>query len=347
MSGDTRNSLPEDLDAIAAKWIGRLDSGLTSDEENELERWRAADRRHEEAFARFQATWRALGRARRTGAASELTRQLTTLARKQRRRRFAVAGASLAVLMAAGVSWWAPRALFSSPPSSTEQVVLLIPERRTLPDGSTIEYRSGTVFVVDYSGELRRVVLSKGEGLFEVVKNSNRAFVVEAAGAEVHALGTAFSVHVSQEAVDVLVTEGSVRVEPPGRAIVENASGSAADAKPNAAVLTVGQKAIVPLTATGLATAVTTVEPEEVAKRLAWRNPRVEFSGAPFSTVIAVMNRHNRVQFVIDDSSLDQVPMSGLFRTDDPETFVRMLEAGFGVKAEHLSSGQILLRKAR
>jgi transmembrane sensor len=188
--------------------------------------------------------------------------------------------------------------------------------------------------------------LSKGEGLFQVAKNPERAFVVAAAGVEVRALGTAFSVQVGQEAVDVLVTEGTVRVESPRAAIAGKASGSTPDLMPEAAVLTVGQKAIVPLSPSGTASAVTAVEPEEVAERLAWRNPRVEFSGAPFSAVVAVMNRHNRVQFVIGDSTLGQVPMSGLFRADDPETFVRMLEAGFGVKAEHRSPGQILLRKA-
>jgi transmembrane sensor len=345
MSGDTRKFVPEDLDTTAAKWIGRLDSGLTPEEEVELGRWRAADRRNEAAFARFRATWCALGRARRTGGAPELNRQLTALTRKQRRRRFAIAGASLAILMAAAVSWWASGALLLPARSSTQPMVLLIPERRALPDGSTIEYRSGTVFSVDYSGELRRVVLRDGEALFEVAKNPERAFVVDAAGVEVRALGTAFSVQISQETVDVLVTEGSVRVEPRRPAIGGNARESAPNLEPDAAILTVGQKTIVPLTTTGPAV-VTSVEPDEVAKRLAWRNPRVEFSGAPFSAVVAVMNRHNRIQFVIDDASLDQVPMSGLFRADDPETFVRMLEAGFGVKAERATSGQVLLRKA-
>lgn len=344
MRADTRNSPPEDPDAIAAKWVGRLDAGLTPQEQVELQRWRTADLRNEEAFARFQATWLALGRARRTGAAPALNLELTALARRQRRRRFAAAGAGLALLIAVGVSWRA-HAPSSAVASSTPQVVLLGPERRELPDGSTIEYPAGAVFSVDYSGPLRRVILSQGEALFQVAKNPDRGFVVAAAGVEVRALGTAFSVQLGQEAVDVLVTEGTVRVEPSRPAAGAAASAATPPPEPEAAVLTVGQKTVVPLSASSSPAAVTAAAPDEVSARLAWRNPRVEFSGARFSDVVAVMNKYNRVQFVIGDSTLADVPMSGLFRADDPETFVQMLESGFGVKAEHRSSGQIVLRK--
>jgi transmembrane sensor len=345
MNRDTRNSSAEDPDAVAATWVGRLDSGLTPEEEAELQGWRAADPRHEAAFDRFQEMWSALGRPRRTGAAPELTRELTALARRQRRRRFAVAGAGVAVLLAASASWWSHLAAFLPAGSSAPQVVLLIPERRALPDGSTIDYPAGAVISIDYSDDVRRVVLSRGEGLFQVANNPARPFVVEAAGVEVRALGTAFSIQIGREAVDVLVTEGTVSVERPRAAT----GGATSSIQPNpaseAAVLSVGQKAIVPLSA-GSAGAVTAVDAAEIAARLAWRSPRVEFSGAPFADVVAVINRHNRTQFIIDDPTLGQVPMSGLFRADDPETFLRMIEAGLGVKAEHRSPGQIHLRKA-
>lgn len=345
MKADTRTSLREDPDAIAAKWVGRLDAGLTPEEQVELRQWRTDDVRNEAAFARFQATWSALGRARRTGAAAVLTKQLTALAHRQRRRRFAAAGAGLALLLAVGLSRWA-HAPSLAVASSASQVVLLGPERRELPDGSKIEYPAGSVFSVDYSGPVRRVILSQGEALFQVAKNPDRAFVVEVAGVEVRAVGTAFSVQLGHEAVDVLVTEGTVRVEPSRVATGTIAAAANPPPEPEAAVLTVGQKTVVPLSASSAPAAVTVASPDEVSARLAWRNPRVEFSGARFSEVVAVMNKYNRVQFVIGDSTLADVPMSGLFRADDPETFLRMLESGFGVKAEHRSSEQIVLRKA-
>jgi transmembrane sensor len=87
------------------------------------------------------------------------------------------------------------------------------------------------------------------------------------------------------------------------------------------------------------------IAPEQIAERLAWLNPRVEFSGAPLSEVVTVLNRYNPTKFAIGDADLTKVPLSGLFRADDPETFTRMLETGFGITAER-HGGEIVLRKA-
>jgi transmembrane sensor len=82
----------------------------------------------------------------------------------------------------------------------------------------------------------------------------------------------------------------------------------------------------------------------EIAARLAWRQPRVEFSGAPLAEVVALLNGCNDVQLVVDDPALEPVALSGVFRASDTDAFVRMLEAGFGVKA-HRRGDEIILRK--
>jgi ferric-dicitrate binding protein FerR (iron transport regulator) len=40
------------------------------------------------------------------------------------------------------------------------------------------------------------------------------------------------------------------------------------------------------------------------------------------------------------------VPLSGLFRADDPETFTRLLETGFGITSERRGD-EVVLRKGR
>jgi hypothetical protein len=96
--------------------------------------------------------------------------------------------------------------------------------------------------------------------------------------------------------------------------------------------------------ASGSSLPVVTVEPSEIASRLAWRSPRVEFSGAPLAEVVALLNRCNEVKFVIEDPALASMTLSGLFRASDTDAFVRMLEAGFGVQA-HRREQQIILRR--
>jgi len=62
--------------------------------------------------------------------------------------------------------------------------------------------------------------------------------------------------------------------------------------------------------------------------------------------VVALLNRHNQVQLIIEDPAIARVALSGLFRADDTDAFVRILETGFNVKAER--RGQtISLRRSR
>ena len=94
---------------------------------------------------------------------------------------------------------------------------------------------------------------------------------------------------------------------------------------------------------------VSTVAAAELAsdERLAWRIPRLEFTGTPLAEAVGLMNQHNRVRFVIDDALLAQEQVSGLFRADRTDGFVQALEAGFGIAAERWGENEIVLRRAR
>ena len=84
---------------------------------------------------------------------------------------------------------------------------------------------------------------------------------------------------------------------------------------------------------------VVAISPNEMVDRLAWREPRVEFSDTPLAEAVAMMNRSaiagGAWQIVIDPSAaaLAHEPISGLFRADNTETFVRMLELSLPVEA--------------
>lgn len=334
----SRTSAPEIIDATAAAWIGRRDAGLTESEQRDFERWRNADPRHGEALARFDAAWSALARPRQTGAASALAGELGALARRQRRRRTGTALGLLACL-ALGAGWGIQHTLSET---GAAQTIVLLPERRVLPDNSVVEFPAGTEIEIGFTPAVRKIILKRGEAHFQVVKETTRAFVVEAAGVEVRAVGTAFAVQLGRTTVEVLVTEGTVAVEPP--------RPLAADSAPRAlATVEAGQRVSV---ATAVAAATATLPPvlpvpaSEMEERLAWRSPRVEFSGTPLADVVAAINRYSRVKFVIEDAELGATALSGLFRPDDTEAVVRMLEQGFGVRAER-REGEIFLRQAR
>src|SRR6185295_13974713 len=77
----------------------------------------------------------------------------------------------------------------------------------------------------------------------------------------------------------------------------------------------------------------------EVNERLGWRRPRLEFSATPLGEAVDLMNRFAasrngslKIQLLIDPAStgLANEPMTGLFRADNAESFVHVLEMSLG-----------------
>jgi transmembrane sensor len=293
-----------------------------------------------------------------------LAGELRALKRRDRNRRAGIVGGVFVVAAMAGLTWW-PQSAAPTGDRFTDsaQAAILFPERRTLSDGSVIEFPAGTELAVDFSDQMRRVALKRGEAHFDVAKDADRPFLVQAAGVDVRAVGTAFAVHMQQTTIEVLVTEGRVEVSSennaePANERLDNGSGDgeatekpSPDRLPRATAIPVdsGNRVVMDLTIPTSARPlppVVKVPDSEIARRLAWRSPRVEFSDAPLAEVVALLNRCNDVQFVVDDPTLGSVALSGVFRAADTDAFVRMLEAGFGVTAER-SGNEIFLRRTQ
>ena len=107
-----------------------------------------------------------------------------------------------------------------------------------------------------------------------------------------------------------------------------------------------GRRVTVPLVPEMAAPEILSVSSTEMTERLAWCGPRVEFKDTALADAVTLMNRHSKLRLSIDDPALAKLPVNGLFRVDNTETLVRLLEAGFGVQAER-HGDTITLRKAR
>src|SRR5262249_47175706 len=81
-----------------------------------------------------------------------------------------------------------------------------------LADGSRMTLNTDTRIRVALTETERRIELDKGEGFFEVAKDPSRPFVVYAGNKRVVAVGTKFSVRRENDDVEVIVTEGRVRL---------------------------------------------------------------------------------------------------------------------------------------
>jgi transmembrane sensor len=333
----------DELETLAAHWLARRDAGLSEAAERELDAWLAADPRHACALREMEAAWTAFDQPRRSGVADGM---IAELAVRQRRRRWRVTLGAVTTLAAAacvaGAFFFAPTNSRSpaAPAATLAAGILSKPETRVLPDGSVVELNQGAAIAVEFSAARRGIRLLRGEAHFAVVKDPARPFVVSAGAIAVRAVGTAFAVKLDPLAVDVLVTEGRVAIEHPVAAPVS------ADSEPVTAGK--GERVSVPVTTTASAA----LQPQpvssaEIDRLLAWRGPRLELSGTSVAEAVALLNRENTARIAIEDSEVGAMRMSGVFRADNAEGFVRLLESHYGVVVERRGPGEMILRKAR
>jgi transmembrane sensor len=351
----------EEIERTAAQWVLRRDRGLTATEQDELSQWLAADSRHGEALALQRWGWdeldRLAGLQTSLGAVPDPD-LFAPRAKAWARRWWWIAGAS-SLAAAAAV---ALLITLRSPPATSENVTppvvvstaLAAPcERLTLEDGSVVELNRGAAVEVVYSATERRVRLVRGEANFTVAKNPERPFVVNAGGVDVRAVGTVFNVRLAGEAVEVVVSEGRVKLENwSGDALVAgtaaaNATGASRLQLAADVLLSVGQSAVVLLVASAPGPQVNSLAETELAARLAWQPRLLDFTGAPLSEIVAEFNRRNPVQLAVDDATLGALRLSAAFRSDNVEGFVRLMESDFGMRAEWRSEREIVLRRAK
>ncbi len=224
------------------------------------------------------------------------------------------------------------------------------PSTRVLADGTVVELNGAAVIAADFSATERRVRLERGEAHFTVTKDAARPFTVTAAGVSVRAVGTAFNVRLADAAVEVLVTEGQVRLQPPPAAAAPGHSPSAQPAQSAAApelMLAARQRAIVATTPATAAIApdVATFTPSEIARVLAWQHRLLNFTATPLGEVVAALNRRNATQLVLADPELATLRVSASLRSDNIHGFVKLLETGFAVGAEPRGDAEIVLSR--
>lgn len=323
-----------ECDRIASEWIVRGHHSLTQDHQRERDLWLAADPRHAATYERLRSTWSVFDRARDQGMADLIAAKAERRVRRRQHRLQLLAVATVAVVAA---FWWAPR--WSSAPAATSVVTEVI---RKLPDGSIVELNGDAEIAVDYTTAHRDIRLVRGEAHFRVEKDPARPFRVTARSIEVVAVGTAFTVSLDPHDVEVVVTHGRVAIDEKSPATPANAelpreSGRTLDAghrirfrDPSSHLAHVEQIAL---------------NDDEIDQRLAWRQVRLAFDGVPLARAVADFNRVNHLQIAVADDATGALAVSGVFRSDNPEGFIRIVEKTFDLQASRDSSGQIVLRR--
>jgi transmembrane sensor len=199
-------------------------------------------------------------------------------------------------------------------------------------DGSKVTLNTDSQIRIALTDTERRVELGHGEAFFEVSKDPARPFIVRAGSKRVVAVGTKFSVRRDGDDIEVVVTEGKVRVE-------DRAAGQGARADGSADVfLTPGS--IARADEAGVLVQRKTLP--EAEDQLSWRTGVLMFRNQSLGEAAAEFNRYNVRKIVIQDPQIAALKIEGNFRATNVEAFVRLLESGFPVRAE-VQEDQIVL----
>lgn len=318
------------IEAAAASWLSLRDRGMTPAETTEFMHWLQEDARHATVFAELDQVWRQFDRLAPVATPAAVA-DGDLLAPRPRRRSPVLAWMGYAAAAALVGLLLYPLAR----PSHTAETVVGAFQKLDLPDGSVAQLNTDSAIDVNFTTHERRVSVVRGEVFFSVAKNPDRPFIVTAGPVQVRAVGTAFNVRRGADRVDVLVTEGRVRVADAqaGRSLLPVAMPAT-----EPPLLIAGERATIPLPSPSagrapLAAQVVKITSPEIQRTLAWQERRLEFEGVPLAEVVAEFNRYNHRQLVITDPALATKQFSGAFRADNYDSFVRLLEENFHVIA--------------
>ncbi len=323
------------LAAEAAEWLTVLD-GADRGRREQFAQWLRTSPEHVREFLAAAAVWDSLPGVSSQPSAealARLARQSDNVlplggagrgeagkgARRFGRRRLGwAAAAAVAVALAAALRVFAP---FSEPPPMEYATQVGEQLSVSLADGSVVTLNTRSALEVAYSPRYRDVRMSGGEALFEAAEDAERPFRVFAGGAMIEAVGTRFNVRQRSGEVVVTVLEGAVDVS------AEHSSGNAARLRPAAAVRVAEDQQ-----ARAADEGIVVVD-RDAGAAIAWRERRLVFDALPVRAVIEEFNRYQAPPVVVADAAVAELPISGVFRSDDRESFLQFLSQ-MGI-AEH------------
>lgn len=334
-------------DAQAIRWLSRIEGGgLSEPERAEFEAWHARPE-HAAAYAQSRRIWGGIGTALDELASTPdiLRERERILAHSSRQRHLRTAGIAASVALLVGVTlsglaghlpgsrvlqgWWAglfdrPTLVFATSVGQRSMV--------TLPDGSELSLNTDSAAEVRYDSDERRIVLLRGQGLFEVAKGRRRPFVVEAAGRRIVATGTAFDVRYDPRWLAVTMVEGHVLVYPPAPA-GDGGNGGRGEGL----ALHAGERLVV---REGRPASVSDVDPQQATS---WTQGKLVFLATSLEDAVAEVNRYSTTKLSLADPRLAGLQISGVFRAGQPGEFGRAVAAIHPVAVRFNADGTISL----
>ncbi len=315
----------------AHDWSMRMHGDDAETHRAAFERWRAADPRHAETYARLARQWTSAALL-----AQSPIGQTRALPATRSRRWAAPMGYALAVaviVLAIGL-WFGVPGPWAGRDPAVPQLASRVGEIRTLElaDGSVVTLDTDSTVQVEFSPTQRRVVLTRGRARFNVAHDAARPFIVVAGSGAVVAHGTIFDVSLVGGQVRVTLLRGVVDVR-------NNDGEDRLHAAAPAVRLHAGER-----------TQFAANEPPALPRIAApaesvWVSGMLSFDADSLGDAIAQANRYSEAQIRIADPSLDALKVTGAYRIGDADGLARALAASLNLEAVAQPNGDVVLAR--
>jgi transmembrane sensor len=335
------------IEQEAADWLARRDARAWTDvDQAAFDEWLAVSPIHKVEFLRMEYAWEESLRLKALGAGVQSNKaprpgrwvlsalfsggvagrsSRTPAAPAMRRLRLPMALAA-SVLIAVAAAAWITASYYGGRHSTSVGQLSHI----AMADGSQVTLNTDSVVRVAVNTKERRVELQRGEAFFKVAKDPSRPFIVTVGERRVTAVGTQFSVRREGTDAQVVVTEGTVRIE-----TGEQTPLTPAASVPAGSVAHAGHAG----------TSVQSRPLSQAEELLSWRTGILVLHDMTLMEAAAEFNRYNARKIVIRDPLVGAMHISGSFRATNAEAFARLLERGYPLQADTRDADIILTQR--
>lgn len=353
MKTDNQNSnvsrLPEKamIKQQAGAWIVKIDQGNLSPEQvREFQSWLSQSKCHKQYIEKLARNWDSMSILSELAALFPLSESSQAEKAKVTKSRFplwittSVSVCLLIATIAFNLNFELEKTEFITDVGQQTEV--------TLEDGSKVSLNTDSHLEVNFSGDIRVLRLLKGEAHFNVAKNPKRPFVVYVGNGMVWAVGTAFNVRYTDINVDVVVTEGTVKVyagsEQPQQTSTDLVALNSVDMKTES--LDIEQHEVIAqagqtVSYDDVIEQHQAIEPKAIDKRLAWQTGYLSFSGESLEQALIEIGRYTDKEIVITDEDIKAIQIGGHFKTDDIDGLLVSLGQGFDLDIKYIGKDRV------
>jgi transmembrane sensor len=199
-----------------------------------------------------------------------------------------------------------------------------------LPDGSSVWLNAGSRLTYDslYGNKFREVTLS-GEAYFDVVKNTNKPFIIHAGKVNIKVLGTVFDVksYPGEKTMETSLIRGSIEVTFPSlsskKIILKSNQKLIIDKTESVAIPDNNEAKSVRMPVMSIEH-LNRIGSDSLIAETGWMQNRLYFNDMSLHELLKSMERKYGVSFHLTDSSLDTIHFTGSFQN---ETVSQALDA--------------------